>query len=110
MTADSLTKDYGPLEHWRRITHSLGENPNILPIQDIIFKRYGGKKRLAIEENIIPTSNNIHPTSITSYMSLPTTTTTPPPLPTTTTFHTYNKKSFNAKQRSLTKYLNKHHN
>ena len=29
MTSDGLTKDYGPLEHWRRLPFLLGQQPEI---------------------------------------------------------------------------------
>ena len=45
MTSDGLKKDYGPLEHWRRLPYLLGEQPEITRLQQIINHRYGGRKR-----------------------------------------------------------------
>ena len=78
MTAHSLIKDYGLLEYWRRITHSMGEQPSIAFIQNII--RYRHKKQLVTEQITTPTPATpphitpTTPTTIvthTSYMSTP---------------------------------------
>ena len=37
--ADRLTKDYGPLEHWRRIRFLLGEQLAIDEFQAVIEKK-----------------------------------------------------------------------
>ena len=41
MTADALTKPYGPLEHWKRIAHPIGESEPLDIIRTSVFSRYG---------------------------------------------------------------------
>ena len=36
MVADALTKNYGPLTHWRRIANLLGESPELIRLRDIV--------------------------------------------------------------------------
>ena len=57
MTADGLTKDYGPLKHWRRITYLLKEQPEITRFQQIMDHRFGGKKRT--EQNLEETPHSV---------------------------------------------------
>jgi hypothetical protein len=40
MVADALTKNYGPLTHWRRIAFLLGESPRLIELRDIVFQKY----------------------------------------------------------------------
>ena len=82
MTSDGLTKDYGPLEHWRRIQYLLGEQSAITQFQEHINHRYGGRKRIleAIED-----VSSTPPTPSSTLIILPTTPitslTTLPPTP-----------------------------
>ena len=45
ITSNGLTKDNRPIEHWRRLSYLLGEQPEITRLQQIIDHRYGGRKR-----------------------------------------------------------------
>ena len=114
MTADSLTKDCGPLEHWRQITHSMGEHPSIALIQEIIFKRYGHKKQLALEEVTTPSTTTSPTTLSTSTPTTPPTTTVNYSSYMSTTRYnqfpsssTHKVKGTNAKVHSRIKYLNR---
>ena len=40
MTADALTKLYGPLQHWQRIAFYMGESEPLAIIGDLVILRY----------------------------------------------------------------------
>jgi hypothetical protein len=66
MTSDSMTKDYGPLVHWKRITHSLGQHPNLLVMQQMIINRWTYRKNSPSESSnqsltFVANSLNISP-------------------------------------------------
>ena len=68
MTADALTKLYGPLEHWKRIAFLMGESSCLASLRNTVINRYRKDK---LQSSLLPSIN----TSSTSHnaTTIPTT-------------------------------------